>query len=240
MTRPQVVIAVAVFVAAVAGCSQKGPECEAVTKVINPAAEKLKAAGNAKGDKAADQIKTMNDIATTSDGVAGDLAKLKLTVPELQKHSADYQAMARGLAGAAREMAQAATTTEDAGKRIEKTAKELETSTIKYAGACAAAKDPKDQEACRRFSEALKKLPSDGSKTAEVEEVAVELVKVAWKSDDTKAAAQAVVAAVRGNNKVMLDLAGAQTKAEAAQKKFNEAADKEDKVVDGINKFCQE
>jgi hypothetical protein len=226
-------------VLALAGCSKKAPECEAMIKVINPAAEKVKAAGG-KGERPEDHIKAMNDIAAASDGAASGLAKVELTVPELKKISTDYQAMAKSIATAARDLADAVKTSDAAGKQMEKTAKDYELAVGKHAQACEEAKDPVDQEGCKRFAEGVGKLPPDASKTAEVEKVAAELDQVAWKGDAIKAAAKAVVATMRANNKVMVDLGAAQNKAEAAEKSFGTASENETKIVDQLNKICHE
>lgn len=232
-------VAALVALAAAAGCSKKGPECESVIKIINPAAEKMKAANSGKAEKAEEHIKAMTETAKASEGAAADLAKLQLSLPELQKLSTEYQAMAKSVAGAARDMASALKSTEDASKQSEKANKDLEAAATKHGAACGGVKDAKDQDACRRFQDAMGKLPSDGTKTAEVEKVAVELEKIEWKGDDVKASSKGVVAAIRANNKVVIDVKAAQTKAEGAQKRIEDAESKESKVIDGINKLCQ-
>jgi hypothetical protein len=229
----------ALALVALAGCNKKATECEAMIKVINPAAEKVKAAGG-KGDKPEDHIKAMNDIAAASDGAASGLAKVELSVPALQKISTDYQAMAKSIASASRDLAGAVKASDTAAQQMEKAAKDYEMAVGKHAQACEETKDTKDQQACARFGEAVGKLPNDASKTAEVEKVAVELDQVAWSSKDMMAAAKGVIAAMRANNKVMGDLNAAQAKAEAAEKAFGAASEKETKVVDELNKLCHE
>jgi uncharacterized phage infection (PIP) family protein YhgE len=226
-------------VLALAGCSKKAPECEAMIKVINPAAEKVKAASG-KGERPEDHVKAMNDIASASDGAASGLAKVELTVPELQKISTEYQAMAKGIASAARELGDAVKSADAAGKQMEKTAKDFEAAIGKHAQACEEAKDPVDQEGCKRFADGVGKLPADPTKTAEVEKVAAELDQVAWKGDAIKAAAKGVVTAMRANNKVMGDLAAAQSKAEKAEKSFGTSAENEGKIVERLNKVCHD
>lgn len=238
MKRAPLVLA-ALALVALAGCNKKASECEAMIKVINPAAEKVKAAGG-KGDKPEDHIKAMNDIAAASDGAASGLAKVDLSVAELKKISADYQTMAKSIASSSRDLATAVKAADAAGKQMEKAARDYEAAVGKHAQACEEAKDPKDQQGCTRFGEAVGKLPADATKTAEVEKVAAELDQVAWSGKDMMAAAKAVVAAMRANNKVMADLNAAQAKAEAAEKAFGTASDQETKVVDALNKFCHE
>jgi hypothetical protein len=53
-------------------------------------------------------VADLKKMADAMDKVAADAAAVKLTIPELQKYSADYQNMAKEVAKAAREMAAAA------------------------------------------------------------------------------------------------------------------------------------
>lgn len=89
------------------GCGQsKISECNALIEVINKGVQSLE-----KGQKAGSDPSGVNDLkamADAMDKVAADAAAVKLTIPELQASSTEYQAMAKEVAKAARDMATAA------------------------------------------------------------------------------------------------------------------------------------
>jgi hypothetical protein len=90
-----------------AGCGQsKISECNALIEVINKGVQSLE-----KGQKAGSDPSGVSDLKSMADAmdkVAADAAGVKLTIPELQKYSTDYQTMAKEVAKAARDMAAAA------------------------------------------------------------------------------------------------------------------------------------
>jgi hypothetical protein len=98
------VVAVTGLIVGAGGCGQrKLSECNALVDVINKGVASLERSQKAGTDSnAATEIKP---VADAMDKVAQDAAQVKLTIPELQKFSADYQAMAKEVAKAAREMA---------------------------------------------------------------------------------------------------------------------------------------
>jgi hypothetical protein len=84
----------------------------------------------------------------------------------------------------------------------------------------------------------MAKLPADADKTAESERIAGDLDKIAWKGDETRAGAKAVVAAIRGTNKLITDLKVTEAKAKAAEKAFDTIDKKEEALIKEINNFC--
>lgn len=100
------IVAVALLVG-IPGCGQKKiNECNQLIEVINKGVDSLNKASRVNSDPTGTaDYKTMAD---TMDAVAGDAAKVELTVPELKKLSQDYQTMAKEVAKAAREMVAAA------------------------------------------------------------------------------------------------------------------------------------
>lgn len=86
------------------GCGQKKiNECNQLIEVINKGVDSLNKASksNSNDSTGTADYKAMAD---TMDAVAGDAAKVELSVPELKKFSQDYQSMAKEVAKAAREM----------------------------------------------------------------------------------------------------------------------------------------
>jgi hypothetical protein len=90
-----------------AGCGQKKiNECNAIIQVINTGVQNLEKGGKFSGDPSG--VGELKAMADAMDKVAADAAKVDLTIPELKKYSTDYQAMAKEVAKAARDMAAAA------------------------------------------------------------------------------------------------------------------------------------
>lgn len=81
-------------------------ECGALTQVINEAVDDLERSSEAGDDQ--DAKIALLAMADRMDEIAADAAQLKLTIRELQKLSSEYQAMAKDIARAARELATAA------------------------------------------------------------------------------------------------------------------------------------
>lgn len=222
----------------VAGCSKKGPECEAIVKVVNPAVEKLTRAAAVKAERADEHIKAMGEVARITEGAAADLAKIPLTVPELRKASAEYQAMARDAAAAAREVGEAVKRTEEDVTTAEEGAKELEEGAQAFAKACAEPANASAADECRAFGEVMKRYPEDATKTEETVRIVAELDKLPFKTKSILIQARTVIALIRANGKVLADLKAAEATATAAGKRFEAAVAKEDAIVDGMNKLC--
>ncbi|AUX41359.1 hypothetical protein SOCE26_027700 [Sorangium cellulosum] len=89
------------------GCGQnKIAECNALIEVINKGVQSIDKGSKAGADQGgSNDLKVMADA---MDKVAADAAQVKLTTPELQKFSGEYQAMAKDVAKAARDLAAAA------------------------------------------------------------------------------------------------------------------------------------
>jgi hypothetical protein len=89
------------------GCGQKKiTECNNLIQVINTGVQSLEKGGKIPGEDGG-----VNDLKAMADAmhkVAGDPAKVELTIPELKQYSGSYQAMAKDVAKAARSMAEAA------------------------------------------------------------------------------------------------------------------------------------
>ncbi len=89
------------------GCGQsKISECNALIEVINKGVQSLDKGKTAGADPTG--VADLKAMAESMDKVAADAAAVKLTIPELQKFSTDYQGMAKEVAKAARDMAVAA------------------------------------------------------------------------------------------------------------------------------------
>ncbi|MEZ4446494.1 MAG: hypothetical protein R3B72_45870 [Polyangiaceae bacterium] len=98
----------AFLVTSVLGCGSqtKIEECNALVGVINTGVEKVQKGVSATPDGGA-AVGELRSLADELEAIAGEAAKLKLTLPELTKFSGDYQTMAKNVATAARELADA-------------------------------------------------------------------------------------------------------------------------------------
>jgi hypothetical protein len=95
------------LLALASGCGQsKISECNALIEVINKGVQSLEKGEKASADPTG--VADLKSMADAMDKVAADAAGVKLSIPELQKYSSDYQAMAKEVAKAARDMAAAA------------------------------------------------------------------------------------------------------------------------------------
>jgi hypothetical protein len=235
--RPTTLLGAVLLLAA---CSKKAPECDSITKTINPVANKLEKTGAAmdKTEDPAVLVKSMNEMGQVCDGAAADLAKLPLTVPELQKFSTDYQGLMKDAAGAARSTADLAKTLAGADAASTKNTKDIETTTDRLTKACANPKAVADAKSCESFGDLMSKFPADTEKTAESEKIANDLDKITWKNDETRASAKGVVAALRATNKLVADLKATEAKSKEAEKSFDAIDKKEQALIKDINTFC--
>ena len=84
----------------------KVKECNALVEVINGGVEKIQKVATVAPDGGT-PVSELRAMADTMDTLAGDCAKVELSIAELKKYSGDYQAMAKEVATAARELATA-------------------------------------------------------------------------------------------------------------------------------------
>lgn len=228
------------FVAFVGGaaCSKKGAECEALVRVVNPAMEKMSHATAKKADKPAALAAQAKEIAAIAGGTASSLAKVALTVPELQAFSRDYQAMTREVAAAATETADAVGAAEVAQAAAEKADKESDEASTRLLKGCAQTKDASDHDVCVKVSELVKKLPDDLSVAPDLAAPALELEREPFRDPELQAAVKALAGALRTTARSIAGARSVAAKAKAAQAKFDAAAKQEDPLVDGVNRFC--
>ena len=89
------------------GCgAKKVAECNGLVQVINSGVQSVERQPKAADDPSG--VVGLRAMADAMDRVVAEAVKVKLTLPELRKVSADYQTMAGEVARSAREMAAAA------------------------------------------------------------------------------------------------------------------------------------
>jgi hypothetical protein len=89
------------------GCGQKkSTECNALISVINAGVQALEKTPKADADPTG--VSDLKAMAEAMDKVAADTEHIQLSIPEIQKLSADYQKMVKDIAKAERDLAAAA------------------------------------------------------------------------------------------------------------------------------------
>jgi len=88
------------------GGSRKTEECNALIQVINTGIRDLEMSASPTADPSG--VGELRSMAVAMDKVAAAAAGVKLTIPQLTNASAEYQAMVKAVAKAARDMANAA------------------------------------------------------------------------------------------------------------------------------------
>ncbi len=212
---------------------KKRAECHAVVAAINPNINKLKKAAANKGEDVTDLIKVFDEIKEATQSAAYDLAKLDLTVPEIQKMAIAYLTLCEEGIAVAREMALALRTTQTAtavtagatgsGGEINK----------KLTEACAASAS--DGENCKALDAALKKIDFRQDNVSATIDAAG---KVTFNNDAVKDAAASIVASFRTVGKALVDLRAAQARATVAGQKFTALNKRQGASIDALNNFC--
>lgn len=107
MKRDATIVAVLLAAAALPaanGCgTKKVSECNSLVQAINAGVKNIETQPN--DPSGAADLRAMAD---SMEKVAADASKIELTIPELQKYSTEYQALAKDVAKTARELAAAA------------------------------------------------------------------------------------------------------------------------------------
>ena len=94
------------------GCSKmkKTTECNAFIEKVNTSLKEIEKHTNSKGTDQKTAASDMKKLGDLYDKLATDVGALGVSTPELKKHSAEYQAMAKKAADTARQVAEAVET----------------------------------------------------------------------------------------------------------------------------------
>jgi hypothetical protein len=104
---PLGVVVGAIAFASASGCgTKKITECNNLVNQINAGVASLEKGAKQGGDP--NDVAGLKAMAEAMDKVAGDTAKVEVSIPELKKFSTDYQGMTKEVAKAFRDMAAAA------------------------------------------------------------------------------------------------------------------------------------
>lgn len=219
--------------AVLSGCSKKVPECNSITGVINPAADKLNAAKKAKGP---DEEKAMKEARTTLEQVDASLGKLELTLPELQKFVKEYRAMSQETTKAMAELEKLSAGIDKQSKAVEAASKRL-TAASEKTGKAVEAHGAAEAAAVKQWSDAYAKFPKEPDDKT-VPDVLKTLEAIAFKDEGLKAAAAEEIAAHREMHKALVEMKAIVAKTEALGASVDKSSSKEGPLVEGLNKFC--
>lgn len=228
---------VAFATSALIGCDKKVEECNTVIDKINASVEKLKKAEKTPAGKPEQMAKDLKAYAEVAKAEAGELGKIKVTTPELQKYVEEYQKMAQEVADAALEVANASESLAKMVGDLEKIQKDWEAKMKDVQSACSTPAGD-----CTKVMQEMTKIPSgspDDKKFADdLEKWAKGLEAIEVKDDKLKTAVAGFAKVAKDQAALIRKMKESEGKGDAAMKKLDKATDKEDPLVDKINKFC--
>jgi hypothetical protein len=237
LLRPQCAVIAVTLCAATFGCSKKVPECNALVKQLNESSVTMQAAT---GGLAAKQGKeSLDKLAATTKAETEKLAKVELTVPELQGFSKNYQALLNDTVAAAQAVGKADGDIESLQEAVTKTSAGWMSASTKLSVACI-----KSRRECALLGDKITKQPSiSGVKPEEdakkLDEYAKGIASVDVKNPDVKAAVEEIKKSVGEFSAALRKSAIALQDREKAAKSMTEAGNKEPALIKSINDFCQ-
>ena len=230
-------LALALAMGSFVGCDKKVEECNTVIDKINASVEKLKKAEKAPSGKPEQMAKDLKAYAEVAKTEAGELGKIEVTTAELQKHVDEYQAMAEEVAEAALEVADASEALAKMVGDLEKIQKDWEAKMKDVQTACTSPAGD-----CKAVMQQMAKIPTgspdDEKYGDDLDKWAKGLESVEIKDDKLKTAVAAFAKVAKEQAGLVRKMKQAETKGDAAMKKLDKATDKEDPLVDKINKLC--
>jgi chromosome segregation ATPase len=241
MLRPQcAVIAVAVTLCAgTFGCSKKVPECNALVKQLNESSTTMQAATSTLRSNPKQGKDALDKLAATTKAETEKLAKVELTIPELQGFSKTYQALLSDTVIASQAIGKASGDLESLQEAVTKSSAGWMSASTKLSVACI-----KARRECAALGDKLTKQPSvSGIKPEEdakkLDEYAKGIASVDVKNPDVKAAVEEIKKSVGEFSAALRKSATALEEVEKATKSLTEAGNKEPALIKSINDFCQ-
>jgi DNA repair exonuclease SbcCD ATPase subunit len=239
MLRPTSVVTAIILCVGTFGCSKKVPECNALIKQLNESSTTMQTATTALMADQKHAKESLDKLASTTKAETEKLAKVELTIPELQGFSKNYQQLLNDTAAAAQAMGKASGDVEGLQEAVTKASTGWMSASTKLSVACI-----KARKECAALGDKLTKQPSiSGIKpdddAKKLDEYAKNIGSVDAKNPDVKSAVDEI-------KKTAGDLAAALRKSgeavqgvEKATKSMTEAGNKEPALIKSINDFCQ-
>ncbi|HEX6274310.1 MAG TPA: hypothetical protein VFZ53_14815 [Polyangiaceae bacterium] len=229
---------IAVTLCGIVGCNKKIPECNALIKQLNDTSTVMEKETSAlSGSKQTKEA--LDKVAAVTKTETDKIAKVELSVPELQGFSKNYQTLLNDTVGATQAIGKAAGELEGVQEAVTKAQSGFLGATSKLNVACV-----KARRECAALGDKLTRAPSiTGLKPEEdakkLEEYAQGIAGVDVKNADVKAAVDDIKKTV-GDFAAALRKSGAlQQDSEKAMKTMNDINTKEPVLIKSINDFCQ-
>jgi chromosome segregation ATPase len=219
-------------------CSKKVPECNALVKQLNDSSTALQGATTTLTSSPKQSKDAFEKLAATTRTETEKLAKLELTIPELQGFSKNYQKLLSDIATATQALAKANGDSENVQQAVAKSQTSWVSAMSQLGAACAKAK-----RECTALDKAAKPpnvsgiRPIDDAK--KLDDYAKSIASVDLKSPDMKTAVGAMTKSVTEFADALRKAGTVQRDVEKASKSVTDAGGKEPALVKSINDFCQ-
>jgi chromosome segregation ATPase len=225
--------------AASLGCSKKVPECNALVKQLNESSTAMQSATTGLMTNPKQAKEALEKLAVAQKAETDKLAKVELSVSELQGFSKKYQTLLGEMVTSAQAIGKASGEVEGIQEAVTKSQAGWTSAANKLGTACI-----KARKECARHGDKLTQPPLiSGIKPAEdakkLDEYAKGLASLDVKSADVKAAVDDIKKHVADLSSALSKNAVTQEALEKATKAMTEAGGKEPALVKSINDFCQ-
>jgi hypothetical protein len=238
MPSAKSIVIAATFCFVSAGCSKKIPECNALIKQLNDTSTVMeKETGALSGSKQTKEA--LDKVAAVTKSETEKIAKVELTVPELQGFSKKYQALLNETVTATQAIGKAVGELDGVQDGVTKAQSAFNAATSQLNAACI-----KARRECATVGDKLNAMPSiTGVKPDEdakkLEEYAQNLGSVDLKNPDVKTAVEEIKKTVADFATALKRSGALQQDSEKAMKTMSEINAKEPALIKSINDFCQ-
>ena len=237
MLRPQSAVIAVILCTGSFGCSKKVPECNALVKQLNDSSAAMQAATTTLMSNQKQPKDAMDKFAATTKAETEKLAKVELSIPELQGFSKNYQALLNETVTAAQAIAKANGDSESIQQAVSKSQTSWMGAMSQLALACKKAR--KDCAAIDKTAPPTVTGVRPADEAKKLDDYAKSIASVDVKSPDAKAAVDAMKKGVGEFADALRKAATVQQDVEKATKSMTEAGNKEPALVKSINDFCQ-
>jgi hypothetical protein len=222
------------------GCAKRPPECNAVIDTITQDDREIETISAKATADAKELAPVIRNAARVEDKLAGELAALSISTPDLATDVKGYEAFAHELSAAAVAMADLLDALASMRARADGLVADRDAALAKLGERCRATKSA----ACRRLDDATKPLDTipddapydDQAKTVDGVAAAIRDLHSDDREIDADATAYAKV--LSDNAALLRDFASFSPKIAASQDALSKAIAKEQPLTDGINTLC--
>ena len=239
MTRGSVLAVAAMLGALGAGCSKKVPECNALIKQLNETSTVMQQQTGSLGTDSKSIKENLDKLASTTKTETEKLAKVELTLPELQGFSKSYQSLLGEIMKASSSLAEATGNSMSIEESVTKNRSEWLKASSDLRVACI-----KARKECQKLGDKVSNPPlvtglNPEMDAKKLDEYKQSIASVEVKNADVKAAVETIKTNIDTFASTMRKYAEVKQATEAARKGMADAAGKEPALVKNINDFCQ-